>query len=63
VTSITDGKGSIINGVIEPGDIISEVNNARPTRPSDILFGEKDSVVKLTVVSASGMRALTGFRV
>ena len=54
MTSITDGKGEIINGVIAPGDIISEVNNAQPTRPSDILFGEKDSVVRLSVVSASG---------
>jgi hypothetical protein len=54
VTSITDGKGEIINGVIAPGDIISEVNNVQPTRPSDILFGEKDSVVRLSVVSASG---------
>lgn len=54
VTSVTDGSGTIINGTIEPGDIISEVDNVPPSCADDILFGAKGSVVKLTVVSASG---------
>lgn len=54
VTSVTDGSGAIINGTIEPGDIISEVDNVLPSCAKDILFGAKDSVVKLTVISASG---------
>jgi hypothetical protein len=54
VTSVTDGSGAIINGTIEPGDIISEVDDVLPSCANDILFGAKDSVIKLTVVSASG---------
>lgn len=54
MTSVSDGNGNIINGTLEPGDIISEVNNVLPSRAADITFGPKDSTVKLSVVSCSG---------
>ena len=54
VTSVTDATGFLINGTIEAGDIVCEVDNATPASARDILFGAKDSVVKLTMVSASG---------
>ena len=54
VTSVTDGKGNLINGTIQPGDIILEVERAPPQSAQQIIFGEKDSVVKLSILSASG---------
>ena len=54
VTSVTDGKGNLINGTIQPGDIILEVERAPPKSAQQIIFGEKESVVKLSILSASG---------
>ena len=59
VTSVTDSDGHMINDAIACGDIIVQVDGAQPASKEALLWGERDSVVELSVRRGNEQRELS----
>ena len=59
ITSVTDSDGHIITNAIACGDRIVQVDGAQPVSHEALLFGERDSVVELSVRRGNEQRELS----